>query len=1266
MTAAFVNLHTHSHYSILEAPFAPKAILEKAKEMGHGKVAITDRGNGHGLVEIVMQAKKVGDIEPILGVELAVSLDGRFEKRAGMDGKEGYIVLLAQNQKGYENLLALISKAHLEGFYYQPRVDLELLREHSEGLYVLTGARLGLVGKAYFDYGSEKGEETLGILQEIFGKENVYLELVARHFEEQKELNIWKAELSKEKGIGIVATSDARCKDASVEAAADVFWCIGKNQNVHDPTRFKGMEQNWFKSWEEISRELSYVGTDVLETARENTVKIGEGCNVSIEFDQSLLPKFEVPEGHTEATWLKEECETRIKGRYADEFYASEHLVDGMDKEEDYLWITPGVVKDRLDYELSIIGKMGFDAYFLIVADFIDYAKEVGIFVGPGRGSAAGSLVAYLLGITNIDPLRYELLFERFLNPERISMPDIDIDFSDERREEVMDYVVEKYGSEQVSKVCTFGTLAAKAALKDVGRALGVEYGRMNAMTKLLPNKPGFGLEDAKEIKEFMDLVNNSPDLKRVFDTAETLEGSVRHVSVHACAVIIGGQPLYHHTPVQWAPGTDDVKITQFPYQQLESIGLLKMDFLGLKNLSILEKTLIHIKNTTGQELNLDELPINDKKVFEMMSNGETTGVFQFESAGMRRYLRELQPTELEDLVAMNALYRPGPMEYIPQYIAGKHNPKKVKYPHPVLEPLLRKTYGIAVYQEQILRIAQEFSGFSLGEADILRKAIGKKIISILEEQRKKFIDGGIAKGHTKQEGEKLFDDIVVPFAGYGFNRSHAVCYARIAYETAYMRANYPVEFMAAMMTTDRNNTDRIVLEMNECQTMGIEVFPPSVNESGSHFTVVGSEKERMGESEKGADEDEKSSFYETNGKSIRFGLTAIKGLGEETAEVLIAEREGNGVFKSLEDLAKRLPAKLMNKKTLEALSFSGALDEFGDRGSIVASLEDLAKFAREQEDQKEAGQIGLFGGMDDGADDISFELKKVETTQEDILNWERESLGLFVSDHPLRGLAEYFEKYGKLIGNIPEEEDEIKRLEEEEKEKLKEGGKKGGKKKKEKRMVTVHGLVSSVKKITTKAGAQMAVIEIEDTSGKMECAVFPKIYEGINKAAFEVDAFIQLIARPDERDGVYNLLAEKIKVGNLKEVKLSWAEEQQSNGATEQRSNGITDQRNNGTTEEQNNGITDTESSLSMDSSSLSKEASREEDLFEVRIPETATENDIGVLRSYLLSLDKGGSKLAIWKGSVKKMMPYGLNLTPEVKEKLNTFFEKGDRLEF
>ena len=1115
----FVNLHTHSFYSILESNMSPRDLLQCAQDKGCPAVAMTDSGGAYGLIEFYQTAQQNfpaetghdAGIKPILGIEVAVAKDSLFERRAGIDGREGSLVLLAKNLQGYENILKIVSEAWLKGFYHKPRADWDLLAKYSAGIIVLTGGTGGLIGKTLQNFGEKKATEVFEKSREIFGAENVFLELVARDYPQQTALNKFKLTLVEQFSADFIVTSDARYQNPEDEEAVDTLFCIHRNQQVSDPNRFRMAEKNWFKSWEEMTEILNYVSAEDLEKSREISLRLAEEIQVELPFGQNLLPHCEVSTGETEASQLRKNCESQIERLYGEK----------LKKDPKFR----GIIEDRLNYELSIIGKMGFEAYFLIVQDFINFAKKNDIAVGPGRGSAAGSIVSYLLGITTIDPIEYELLFERFLNPERISMPDIDIDFSDERREEVFAYVIEKYGMEKVSKVCTFGTLSAKAALKDVGRAQGVDFSEMNAFTKLLPTRPGFKLADAVEIADFKVLIDTKPHLKKVYEVAKKVEGCVRHVSVHACAVIIGKDDLSKYTPLQWAPGAEEIKITQYPYQRLEDIGLLKMDFLGLKNLSILEKAIDLIKITTGKTLDLQKIPIDDKKTFEMFARGETTGVFQFESAGMRRYLKELEPTEFEDLVAMNALYRPGPMEYIPDYIKGKHNPKSVKYIDKVLEPVLKKTYGIAVYQEQILKIAQIFAGFSLGQADILRKAIGKKKVKLLAEQRLKFIDGAVANGFTKKLAIKIFDDVIVPFSGYGFNRSHAVCYSRIAYETAYLRANYPVEFMAAMMTTDRNNTDRIVLEMSECQTMGIEVLPPSVNESWSHFTVVDFEIPRKNQEslELNCENSEKQphpnppensglegeGVVKKNPAKIRFGLTAIKGLGEETVDQIIAERKSRGKFESLQDFAKRINPKLLNKKTLEALAFSGAFDEFGDRRAIVDSLDDLATFAKEYHEKQEAGQMGLFGGT--GAAAVDFVLKKTIATKKDILQWERESLGMYVSDHPLKGLSRYFAKFGQLIGKI--------------------GPENVGKK------VTIHGLVTNVRKITTKSGKNMAIITLEDTSGKIELPIFPFKYDKTPSKAMEKDAFIRVKGKVEERDGNFNIIPDEIKVGDLEKI---------------------------------------------------------------------------------------------------------------------------------
>ncbi len=1022
--------------------------------MGCPAVALTDLGHGYGLVDFAQQAKQIGDIKPIFGAKLWLTPGARFDPQ--MHPETGTIVLLAETNAGYENLLKLLSIGSLEGeLYGKQRIDWKTLEAHSKGLILLTSDTDGALAKA-LEKSPSAADKWLEKAQSVMPA--VYGEMIAKRSFETKYLNNYIAQ----KEVPHIVSSAARYLFPADQKAAEILYCIGKG-GVYSANNFKSpVAHSPFQSWEAMLQNLDYIDTDVLEKARKNGIEISEKMKTKIKFGQNLLPHFPVPEGQTTASELRRMCHELVAEKYPD---ADKELLKTID--------------ERIDYELSVIGKMGFEAYFLIVEDFIRYAKENGIAVGPGRGSAAGSIVSYLLGITTIDPIGYELLFERFLNPERISMPDIDIDFSDERREEVMEYVYERYGRERVSKVCTFGTLSAKAALKDVGRAFGVEFSIMNGLTKLLPSRPGLELADAEQQIDFMTKVRANPLLSDVFAIAKKVEGCPRHVSVHACAVIIARDPLDSSCPLQWSPTDDNTKITQYPYQQLEEIGLLKMDFLGLKNLSVLEKTLANINQTTSTEVDLDMIPIDDEKVFEMIGRGETTGVFQFESAGMRRYLQELKPTEFEDLVAMNALYRPGPMEYIPQYINGKHDPKKVKYMHPVLEPLLKKTYGIAVYQEQILRIAQDFSGFSLGEADILRKAIGKKIARILNKQRKKFIEGAVEKGYDEALAVKMFDEIIVPFSGYGFNRSHAVCYARIAYETAWCRANYPVQFMAAMMTADRNNTDRIAMEMNECAQMEIEVLPPDVNSSDAHFTVVKTESGQLG---------------------IRFGLTAIKGLGEGAAMQIMNEQKMNGGFADVTDFIKRVPAKLTNKKTFEALTYAGALDSFGNRGAIVAAIPDLLKYAKEIHKSASTGQVGLFG---DSADVAPFVLPQTEATSEEILLWEKEALGLYVSDHPLRPYTNFIQENGTPI--IELNEDLINKK------------------------IVLHGMITKVRRLTTKAGKPMAILQLMDHSGELEIPVFPNTYASINTQILTEDAFVKIEGKVNNRDETIGVVANMI-----------------------------------------------------------------------------------------------------------------------------------------
>lgn len=1058
---SFVHLHCHTHYSLLDGLPMPKAYVEKAKSYGSTALAITDHGNLYGAIDFY-KAAKAADIKPIIGIETYTAATSRFLKQTGVDNQMGHLILLAQNNVGYENLMALATKAHLEGFYYKPRIDRELLKEHAEGLILLTGCLNGDIPKALLANNFEQAQVLLKEFQEIMGSENVFLEVQDHpQLMEQGILNDRLLKLASHTGAPLVATNDCHYIEAQDKEAHDTLLCIQTGSSVHDEDRFKIEGGVHMRSPEDMEKTfVDFPG------AVANTQAIADRCNLEFTLDKNyILPVFETPFNKSPEHYLRELCEEGLIKRYGEQ--------------------SSGEVRERLEYELSLVHQMGFDDYFLIVHDFVAFAKNSGILVGPGRGSAAGSIIAYVLRITDIDPLRYGLLFERFLNPERVSMPDIDIDFADNRREEVLEYVVKKYGKDRVAQIITYGTMAARAAVRDVGRALAIPYGEVDVVAKLIPGRPGIKLKEAlEEQPELKDLYDANPSMKKLLDLAMKLEGVVRHASVHACAVVISDKPLTTYTPLQMAPGGQDVVITQYEMHAIESIGLLKMDFLGLKNLTILQYALEIIQRTKDVTIDWDTLPLDDAETFELMSRGETTGVFQFESPGMRRYLKELKPSRFEDLIAMNALYRPGPMDWIPSYIKGKHNEKAVKYLHTSFEGILKETYGVAVYQEQILKLAQMVAGFSLGEADILRKAVGKKNMKLLAEQRMKFIQGAVQHGHTEAFSKEVFDKVIEPFAGYGFNKAHATCYAMIAYRTAYLKSHYPAEFMAALMTSDQGTTDRIVIEINECEAMGIRVLPPSINESMAHFTVV-------------------------DDKSIRFGLAAIKGVGLGTIREILTIREKSGVFKSIEDFIRRVPFNLLNKKTLEALSYSGALDELGERKALVASMEEISRYARHAQSTSVEGQTDLFSMLGDEDDTVpAFELNKVPpATPMQRLTWEKQFMGLYVSGHPLQGLTKYLKKKVNLINLLTR----------------KHVGK----------PVTVAGLLTQVKKITTKNGAPMAYLTLEDPTGRLEVTVFSKTflqYRGL----FNEDSVVVLNGRLELRRGMLQLMCQTVQTVSL------------------------------------------------------------------------------------------------------------------------------------
>ncbi len=1056
---SFVHLHNHSHYSILSALAKPKEYLSLAKEYGMPAVAITDNGVTYGLIEFYKLAKKEG-IKPILGMEAYIAPMGHRIKTP--ENRHASIVLLAENNEGYHNLLKLSTFASLDGFYYKPRIDDDLLRKYSRGLIALSGSLNGVIAKPILENEIEKAKERIRTYQSIFGKNSFFLEM--QHHPEIANWSIVNQkllELGREMNAPLLAANDCHYAKTEDADAHDVLICIQGGKSVKDPHRFKFSGNYSLRSAEDMLESFRFC-----KEATENTLRIAERCNVELQFGENKIPSFDTG-NKSPKDYLRELCEKGLIERYGNE--------------------APREVIDRLNYELEVINKMGFDTYFLIVHDFVDYAKKQGIVVGPGRGSAAGALIAYCLNITELDPLEHGLLFERFLNPERISMPDIDIDFADTRRDEVLNYVSQKYGEDHVAQIITFGTLAPKAAIRDAGRALGYSYAEVDVIAKTVPDAI-FGKYaplniSIREDPALSKIYSQDPHAKEILDTASKLEGTIRQVGTHACAVIISREALVENTALQRATGNKEGVITQYSMKPLEELGLLKMDFLGLKNLSIMETTLGILKRTKENlHIDLGRLPMDDHKTYKLLQSGQTTGVFQLESAGMKRYLRELKPTEFGDLVAMVSLYRPGPMQFISNYIDGKHGKKKVEYLHKSLESILKSTYGIAIYQEQILEIARIFAGFSLGEADLLRRAIGKKIASELAAQREKFIHGAMKKGHNKTLAVKMFDEVIEPFAGYGFNKSHAACYALIAYQTAYLKAHYPAEFMAALLTADAENTDRIVIEIEECRHLGIDVLAPSINESRAHFTVI-------------------------DDHHIRFGLTAVKGIGEGPVRQIIAAREVEGAFVSIENFARRVPAKVLNKKTIEALSCSGALDELGERAQLAASYDEISTYAKNIQNSVSEGQTDIFGMMDQ-SETPDLKLAKVETaTQAQKLKWEKDFLGLYVSGHPLQGLKKYISGKSKLIRNLSSHLIN--------------------------KNISVTGMIAQNRRVMTKKAKYMCFGEIEDPTARIPFVLFPRAYEEFGKVV-EPDQVVTIQGKLSKRGDDLQIIVEKLKVLSL------------------------------------------------------------------------------------------------------------------------------------
>ncbi len=1040
-------------------------------------IALTDTTALYGAVELYSKAKEYG-IKPIIGAEIFVCKDLHSKNNTSEDRRRTQLVLLAKNDTGYKNLMKIISIAQLEGFYYKARADKNLLRQYSEGLIALSGSLQGEIPSELI-YGNYERAKTVALeYQEIFGKDNFYLEL-GPHFEQENQVaaNQGLIQISQETGIPVVAAVDVHYVKKEHAEIQDILLCIRDNKKVSDHERFSMMSLDLSLRSPE---EMAEIFKDVPE-AINNTEKIAEACNVTIQMGENHLPSFPLPSGVTADQELRKLCEAGLKKRYPGKEITLEQ-------------------RERMNYELSVIEKMGFASYFLIVQDFTNWAKDNGVIVGPGRGSAAGSFVAYLTGITNVDPIEFHLIFERFLNPERVSMPDIDMDFADDRRDDVLNYVRGKYGNDHVAQIITFGTMAARAAVRDVGRALGFPYDFCDKTSKMIPMFTSIA-KALEEVPEFQQWYTENADAKKLIDTAKKLEGLSRHASMHACGVVITKDPVTEYTPLQRVSGTREGVVTQYAASTkanaVEKIGLLKMDFLGLKNLTIIQNTLRIVKALkkmpelceklgvdpaqASVSTILDHLPLDDVATYELLQKAQTTGVFQLESSGMKRYLKQLKPTVFEDILAMVALYRPGPMDAIPDFIESKHGRKQVTYLHPILEPILKDTYGVIVTQDQVLEIARKFAGFSYAEADILRKAVGKKIKELLDEQRDKFINGAVKNPEITQKQAEDVWDFIEPFARYGFNRAHAACYALIGYQTAYLKAHYPAEFMAALLTSDQDNIDRIAIEVTEAREMGIEVLPPSVNESFEEFSVI------LGEGQK---------------NKIRFGINAIKNVGHVVAKDIVEERKQNGKYTSLENFVERIHTKDLNKKSIEALSKVGALEDFGERQMILDNLEAILRHGKNLKTLSETHANSLFG-------ELSMPVSKIQlvpappASKETRLNWEKELLGLYVSDHPTSEYQAYFEKVATPLGDLEKKPDNAR--------------------------VRVGGVITTVRKVMTKTGSNMYFVGIEDMTGRVEMLVFGKTAEHTGDSWREGEVVIVEV-RLSHKDGQLRCIAESVE----------------------------------------------------------------------------------------------------------------------------------------
>ncbi len=1067
----FTHLHVHTEYSLLDGSNKIKEYVARVKKLGMDSAAITDHGVMYGVIDFYKEAKAQG-IKPILGCEVYVAPGSRFDKEAGNNEDRYYhLVLLAENNEGYQNLMKIVSIGFIDGFYYKPRVDIETLETYHEGIIALSACLAGEIPRYIMRGMYEEACKSALRYQNIFGKNNFFLELQDHGMPEQKQVNQSLLRMSREMGIELVATNDVHYTYAEDVKPHDILLCLqtGKRLSDEDRMRYEG-GQYFVKSPEEMATLFPYA-----PEALENTYKIAQRCNVEIEFGVTKLPKYDVPEGYTSWEYLNKLCWDGFAERYPDD---------------------TGKLRDQLTYELSIIQKMGYVDYFLIVWDFIKYSRDHGIAVGPGRGSAAGSLVSYTLGITNIDPAKYQLLFERFLNPERVSMPDIDVDFCFERRQEVIDYVVRKYGKDRVAQIVTFGTLAARGVLRDVGRVMDMPYAFVDSIAKMVPQELNITLDRAlKTNPEFKTLYDTNEQVKELVDMSMRLEGLPRHTSMHAAGVVISQKAVDEYVPLSRAQ--DGSLTTQFTMTTLEELGLLKMDFLGLRTLTVIQNAVRMAEQGHGCKIDVDHIDYNDKAVLDSLGTGKTDGVFQLESTGMKNFMKELKPQSLEDIIAGISLYRPGPMDFIPQYIRGKNHPETITYDCPQLESILEPTYGCIVYQEQVMQIVQKLAGYTLGRADLVRRAMSKKKAAVMQQERQNFVYGNeaegvpgcISRGIPENVANKIYDDMI-DFAKYAFNKSHAAAYAVVAYQTAWLKYYYPVEFMAALMTSVIDNSTKVSEYILTCRQMNIGILAPDVNESESAFSV--------------------------SGGAIRYGLNAIKSIGRPVIESIIAERKAGGPYVDLSDFIHRLPGKDVNKRVVENLIKSGAFDSFpANRRQMMLIYGQIMDEATQKKKTELAGQMSLFDFAAE-EDKEAFKVKipvVAEYNKGDLLAFEKEVLGFYISGHPLE---EYEEQWKRGISHVttdflPPEEGELPKVHDGER-------------------ATVGGMITTKTMKATKTNKMMAFITIEDLVGTVEVIVFPRDYEKIGKM-LNVDDKVFVSGRISaEEDRASKMILESIR----------------------------------------------------------------------------------------------------------------------------------------